>query len=222
MTLFGLVGDEGHVTGIDASRDMIAEARALNKPAFEGPSPRKFVLRDGHNPVPVGEVGAYDKVFSNAALHWMKRDPALVLQNVFSYLRPGGRFAAELGGFMNCVGIRGHLHHALSRRGIRPEEYDPWFFPTPSQYNALLEKVGFRVESCELVPRITPLPKESGLHGWLRTFAGPFLNAIEDAQEKEAVVNEVLEAVKPDCYDAETGIWSVMYVRLRVLAFKPE
>jgi len=46
----------------------------------------------------------YDAVFSNAALHWCKRDPLGVVQGVRRALKPGGRFVAEMGGFMNCIG----------------------------------------------------------------------------------------------------------------------
>lgn len=201
---------------------MIAKATSLHN---SHPHPHKlaaiqWTVQDGHDLLPSSQAGKYDRVFSNAALHWMKRDPSLVLARVYSALKPNGVFAAELGGFLNCVGIRSQLHGALKKRGVNPEEYDPWFFPSAEQYSAMLTKAGFEVESCELVPRITPLPKGSGLRGWLRTFAGPFLNAIVSEEERERVVEEVVEAVRPDCYDATSGIWSVMYVRLRVKARK--
>ena len=46
----------------------------------------------------------FDAAFSNAALHWCKRDPAGVLARLKQVLKPGGRFVCEMGGFMNCVG----------------------------------------------------------------------------------------------------------------------
>ena len=78
--------------------------------------------------------GGFDAVFSNATLHWCKRDPAGVLQSAKSVLKPGGRFAAELGGFMNVVGVRSALHQVLRRRGYDPIELDPWYFPTADEY----------------------------------------------------------------------------------------
>ena len=48
--------------------------------------------------------GKFDAAFSNAALHWCKRDPLGVLTSVRKVLKPGGRFTAEMGGFMNCIG----------------------------------------------------------------------------------------------------------------------
>ena len=50
------------------------------------------------------KYGKFDKVFSNAVLHWCKLDPAGVIRNVKKVLKPGGIFAAELGGWGNCTG----------------------------------------------------------------------------------------------------------------------
>jgi SAM-dependent methyltransferase len=35
-------------------------------------------------------------VFSNAALHWMKRDPNKVIEGVHRVLKEGGRFVGEV------------------------------------------------------------------------------------------------------------------------------
>lgn len=217
------MGSAGRVLGIDASADMIAKARALSQHSDSSEHesvPLQLAVIDGHEEVPIEQQGKFGKVFSNAALHWMKTDPGKVLFNVHTALSPGGRFAAEMGGFLNCIGVRGQLHASLRARGVDPEPLDPWYFPTPAQYKSLLEKQGFTVKSCELVPRPTPLPTHSGLKGWLRTFAGPFLNALPDGKSRQEVVQEVEDVLRPDCYDADQDQWTVMYVRLRVLAFR--
>jgi SAM-dependent methyltransferase len=46
----------------------------------------------------------FDAVFSNACLHWCKRDPGGVLESAKRVLKPGGRFVGEMGGFANCIG----------------------------------------------------------------------------------------------------------------------
>lgn len=222
LELARAVGASGSIVGHDASSDMVEKATALYRavPSSSDLASVSFLVQDGHDPILPSQYAQFDKVFSNAALHWMKRSPSQVLSSVHSSLKPGGRFAAELGGFMNCIGVRSHLHLALRKRDIDATPLDPWFFPSAAQYTTLLQAAGFTVDNCELVPRLTPLPKETGLKGWLRTFAGPFLNAIESEEERQAVVNEVVEALKPDAYDVDSGVWSVMYVRLRVLAHK--
>ena len=49
----------------------------------------------------LGFTREFDAVFSNAALHWMRR-PDAVIAGVWRALRPGGRFVAEMGGH-GCV-----------------------------------------------------------------------------------------------------------------------
>lgn len=46
----------------------------------------------------------FDAVFSNAALHWCKRDPSGVLESAKRVLKPGGRYVIDTGGFMACTG----------------------------------------------------------------------------------------------------------------------
>ncbi len=41
--------------------------------------------------------GEFDAAFSNAALHWML-DKERVASAIFRALKPGGRFAGEMGG----------------------------------------------------------------------------------------------------------------------------
>ena len=48
----------------------------------------------------------FDAVFSNAALHWMKRADA-VIEGVKRSLKPGGRFVAEMGRAGSCSGSVG-------------------------------------------------------------------------------------------------------------------
>jgi SAM-dependent methyltransferase len=51
-----------------------------------------------------GRREGFDAVFSNATLHWCKRNPAFVLENAKRVLRPGGRIVVEMGGHLNVIG----------------------------------------------------------------------------------------------------------------------
>jgi SAM-dependent methyltransferase len=93
--------------------------------------------------------GEFDAVFSNAALHWI-RDADAVVKSVYRALKPGGRFVGELGGAGNVSTIRNALADALARRGVNAETLDPWFFPVPESYRALLERNGFEVSTLVL------------------------------------------------------------------------
>src|SRR5690606_35646411 len=75
------------VIGIDLSNEMIQAAQKKY-------SDIQFSVGDAENFKLQTQV---DAVFSNAALHWMKR-PERVIRCVWDALKPGGRFVAEFGG----------------------------------------------------------------------------------------------------------------------------
>jgi trans-aconitate methyltransferase len=158
----------------------------------------------------------FDAVFSNAALHWMKR-PDEVIRGVEAALKPGGRFVGELGGHGCVQKIRAALVAALRRRGIDGEARVPWYFPTPGDYATRLERGGFRVDSIALIARPTPLPGD--VVGWLETFGQAFTNALPLAARAE-YFQEVRVALEPQLQD-DTGTWVADYVRLRFTATKP-
>lgn len=157
----------------------------------------------------------FDAVFTNAALHWMKQ-PEKVVAGVWRTLKPGGRFVGEFGGKGNVLKIRAALYAALRRRGVDPEAIDPWYYPSPEEYSALLRQIGFTVQTVELIPRPTPLPGD--LLVWLDIFAQPFTNSV-DKRERQTFLNEVRAALEPQLRDV-AGTWVADYVRLRFRAIK--
>ncbi|PWN40811.1 S-adenosyl-L-methionine-dependent methyltransferase [Ceraceosorus guamensis] len=225
MRLSHLVGSTGRIEGTDASAKMIHAAQtSLNAADDLVKSNTTYQVIDAHNLdtwLDADSNRRFDKAFSNAALHWMKNDPRKVVANVYKSLRPGGMFAAEMGGFLNVVGVRGALHTCLRHKGLDAQQHDPWYFPTLQSYKKILEEEGFKVELCELVPRPTPLPQSTGLEGWLKTFIQPFTSALATQQEQDELFREVIEMLRPDCYDAEQDIWTLMNVRLRFRAVRP-
>jgi len=72
--------------GVDASADMVAAAQKRGLDARVADGARLDFSRE------------FDAAFSNAALHWMKDDPDAVIAGVARALKPGGRFAGEMGG----------------------------------------------------------------------------------------------------------------------------
>lgn len=86
---------------------------------------------------------SFDAVFTNATLHWCKRDPAGVLDGIKRALKKTRnettsgklpRFVGEFGGFLNVTGVRSHLHQVMREKGIDPAPLDPWYFPTDDEY----------------------------------------------------------------------------------------
>ncbi|KAG0204528.1 hypothetical protein BGX28_003576 [Mortierella sp. GBA30] len=197
------------VVAIDASKDMI-DAAIKN-----GCQDARVV--DGHDLV-THELanGQFDAVFSNAALHWMKQNPERVIQGVSKSLKHEGRFVGEMGGYMNVAEVRSGLHAALKKRGHNPDDFDPWFFPGIKTYRRMLEQNGFRVDSIELIPRLTELSTD--IVGWIDTFGFTFLKPYDnDEQEKKAIMEEVQSNLQ---FSRDENVWSIMYVRLRFKAIK--
>ncbi len=192
------------VVALDSSAEQAAAARALGLDARVANGERLEFDSE------------FDAVFSNAALHWMKRADQ-VIAGVCRALRPGGRFVAECGGHRCIATIERALADALARRGIDAGAANPWYFPTVEDYSARLARAGFQIEYIELIPRPTPLPGD--ITGWLETFAQSFLATVAPG-ERSALIQEVRDAIRPHLCDAQ-GKWTADYVRLRFCAFKP-
>lgn len=189
------------VVGVDGSPAQIAAAQAKGL---------TVAVMDGQQLTFENE---FDAVFSNAALHWMKR-PDAVIAGVRRALKVRGRFVAEMGGHGNVAIIRTVLREALRQRGIDPETADPWYFPTSGEYQAKLERHDFQVTTMELIPRPTPLPGD--ISGWLATFAESFTNCLPE-EERAGFVDELREELRPLLCDKQ-GQWTADYVRLRFAA----
>ena len=200
-----LVGMGCEVVGADGSAAQVEAARARGLDARVMDGERLEFLEE------------FDAVFSNAAMHWMKR-PDDVIAGAWRALRSGGRFVGEFGGHGCVRTVRGALHEALRRRGIDPGRVDPWYFPTTEAYGARLRAAGFDIAYIALIPRPTPLPGD--ITGWLDTFCESFTSALA-AEARPAFIDEVREALRPSLCDAR-GSWTADYVRLRFAARKPE
>lgn len=191
------------VVGVDASAAQVDAARKLGLDARVA-SAEELPFHD-----------EFDAVFSNAVLHWIQRaDP--MIAGVHRSLRTGGRFVAECGGSGCVQKVRRALIQALERRGIDGEARVPWYFPTPGDYAARLERAGFRVDSIALIPRPTPLPGD--IIDWLETFAQSFFQGLS-GPERQEYLQEVRAVLEPQLRDSG-GTWIADYVRLRFAATK--
>ena len=197
----GIAARGASVVGVDAAPGMVAAARSRGVDAR---------VMDGEA---LSFEAEFDAVLSNAALHWM-RDADAALAGVRRALKPGGRFIAEFGGHGNIAEVMAALTAALGRRGIDAARFSPWYFPTTEAYRAKLEAHGFAVADIALFARPTPLPGSLG--DWLDTFCESFLKAVP-AAERPALKDEIAAALRPASRDP-AGQWTLVYVRLRVVA----
>ena len=191
------------VVGVDASPEMVAAARERGVAADVGDAEALPYARN-----------TFDAVFSNAALHWV-RDQDAMMAEVRRVLKPGGRFVAEMGGHGNIAAIRVALMAVLVRHGFGDREDGVNYYPTPEGYERRLEQHGFQVQRIALIPRPTPLA-ESGMAGWLRTFRRGVLDGLPEAL-RDTVVEETAALLEPALRD-EDGNWTADYVRLRFVS----
>jgi trans-aconitate methyltransferase len=190
-----------HVLGVDASPEMVEAAHKRGVAARVNDATQLTFHR------------RFDAVFSNAALHWIHDQPAL-LRGVAQALKPGGRFVAEMGGHGNIAAIRVALHAALAQHGLAELMAADNYFPTIAEYRSLLQSHGFQVDAIELVPRPTPLP--SGMHNWLIMFRRGVFEAVPE-DLRDTILNQTLDHLELALCDKD-GNWTADYVRLRFRA----
>ena len=191
------------VTGIDASPEMAAAARTRGLSVQEG-SAESLPFADH----------SFDAVFSNAVLHWVRGQDAMMTE-VRRVLRPGGRFVAEMGGHGNIAAIRVAFAAVLARLGHATLGERGNYYPTPDAYTRRLTSHGFTVARMILFPRPTPLGA-GGMTAWLNTFCRGALDALPE-NLRENAITETVALLTPALCDEE-GNWTADYVRLRLVA----
>jgi len=196
------------VTGIDASAEMVEKAQKLFPDVdFRVANAANFHFNK-----------AFDAVFSNAVLHWIKQaDDAI--KCVYDSLKHGGRFVAEMGGKGNNELILAATRKVLEKHGYKSLGVAmPWYFPSLSEYTTKLEARGFRVTYAVHFDRPTLLQDgREGIGKWLMMFGSAFFEGIP-ATELKQILEEITDALEPVCN--KNGEWYADYKRLRFIAVK--
>ncbi|KAK4499460.1 hypothetical protein PRZ48_009975 [Zasmidium cellare] len=206
------------VLGVDASRNFIETAR--EKYASDNCT---FLLHDATDlsSCPEAVEGNWDKIFSNAAMHWILRQPRTrqnFFQNLHRCLKKDGKFVFEMGGAGNVAEIQTSSIAALVHAGIplqTAREAFPWFFPDVAWMRNTLEQSGFEVEVCELEYRPSRLG-EGALEGWIRLMCADMLEVVEEGR-REGVVREMCGILETVLRREDGSMW-LGYVRLRGVA----
>jgi SAM-dependent methyltransferase len=199
--------------GLDASAEMVEAARARGIDAFVADAQALDLESQA------ARFGQFDAAFSNAALHWML-DPDAVASGVFGLLKPGGRFAGEMGGAGNLAALRGALREELVERGYPVAAEDPQWYPSPDEFARLYACAGFTCIEAQLIPRPTPLP--AGVAGWVLTFRAGMLDVAGVRDAERPAVAAAVEARLEERLRESDGGWSADYVRLRFTMRKPD
>lgn len=217
----------GKIHGVDSSASMISSAQ---KAASEDVSASKvctFEVVDATALVEKEELqrGGFDKVFSNAAMHWILRPEEKrrgFFVGVREALKQGGTFVFEMGGMGNVAEMRTALLSVIGRKvGIeKVREIDPWFFPDEVWMTRMLEEEvgGWKVEKIEREYRPTKADK-GGIEGWVRLMGKQFFDVLGEGSGRKEVEREVCEVLKSVCESPGGGEW-IGYVRLRAVVRK--
>lgn len=206
----GLQG--GAAVGTDASAEMIAFAQQR----FAGVGNLRFEVADMRA---LRFSEAFDVVFSNAALHWVK-DHRAVLAGVARALVPGGRVLLQMGGKGNIPVVTA----ALADVTARPRwasffvgmEY-PYGFYGPDEYGPWLAEAGLRARRVELLERTMRYPDADGFAGWFRTTCMPWTHRVP-AELRAAFIADVAAAYLRLHPAAGDGSVTQVMIRLEVEA----
>jgi SAM-dependent methyltransferase len=186
------------VLGIDSSPDMVSAARANGVDAI------LLAAED------MRFFSEFDAAFSNATLHWVL-EKERAAGATFRALRPGSRFAGEMGGEGNLGKLREALDEELVIRGyLPPVEASNWY-ASPDEFAAVYEAAGFDHIDARLIERPTVI--DHGVAEWVTTFRRGWLD--------RAGVPEVERAEVGAAVADRVGSNVADYVRLRFIMRKP-
>ncbi|KAM3086120.1 hypothetical protein ACMFMG_000259 [Clarireedia jacksonii] len=217
----------GRIHGIDSSSSMIAAAQDLIAKTGDSKIAEicTFQVLDAAQ-LDTLPKGAYNKIFSNAAMHWILRPPSIRLpffNTISTLLSPNGTFVFEMGGHNNISSIHSALLSVVSRHipgGLTAARaLDPWFFPSEQWMHRTLSQVpDLEVQKLETEYRPTKADA-GGLEGWVRLMGKQFLDGVgqEGSRKREEVVREVVDVLGTICGEEGGGVegdW-LGYVRLR-------
>ena len=192
------------ITGVDLSPEMVEAAKENGINA---------ILADARK---LSFDNEFDGIITNAAIHWMS-DINNVLESCYNALKVGGRFVGEFGGEGNVGKIISATSKYFESHPELGEFAMPWYFPSVDEFSYELENTGFFIEYIELIDRPTPLP--TGIKGWLITYYHGLMAPFTEKQ-KEALLNDLSELLRPDLYNEDSATWHADYVRLRFKAQK--
>jgi trans-aconitate 2-methyltransferase len=207
----------GKAVGIDSSAQMIKLAQNTF-PCEDYPN-LSFQVMDARKLIFQSE---FDLIFSNAALHWIV-DQKAVLQGVQRSLKTGGRLLFQMAGKGNAQAVLGILDNLLVEASWK-QFFEGFAFPygffSAEEYTSFLTDAGLKAIRVELFSRDMKHAGEEGLEGWIRTTWLPYTEKLP-IEKREKFVKEIVQRyIKNHPIDAD-GVVHLGMMRLEVEACKP-
>ena len=172
---------KAHVMAVDASRNMVEQARNSLADFGERVQVEQLDLLD------LASEQDFDVIFSTAVFHWIK-DHDRLFANLFRALRPGGLLLAQCGGGPNLKTLRDRAQAAMAHPEFAPFFKDwqrVWEYPTAEVTDERLKRAGFGEIQTGLEEAPTPLGGEENFRAFCATVTlGPYLERLpEDLQD---------------------------------------
>ena len=165
----------GRVVGVDSSPEMVKLAQSTFPK--EANANLSFELMDAKK---LTFQRMFDIAFSNAALHWIV-DQAAVLQGVQRSLKAGGRLLFQMAGRGNAkdvIDVLDELRLEMPWKEFFEDFAFPYAFLGTEEYRMLLKEAGFTPLRVELFPKDMKFAGAEGLAGWVRTTWLPFIERV--------------------------------------------
>ena len=207
---------KGFAVGVDSSENMIEFATRKYKP--ENYPNLKFLFTDARA---LPFENEFDVVFSNAALHWIRKHSP-VLRGVCDALKSGGRALLQMGGAGNAAFVLEILDQMIESENWREFFHGFNFlfgFYGVSEYRKLLEKAGLQPIRVELMPKDMTHAGKAGFAKWISAAWLPYVERVPDDKRGRFVAEFVARYVEKHPPDAQNLI-HVPMIRLEVEAVK--
>lgn len=207
--------DRGLVVGIDASENMIAEAKKEHAGAFH--RNLSFICMDATK---IDLQQKFDIAFSNAALHWIK-DHGPVLSATRHHLQGKKKILFQMGGSGNAEEISAVID-SMTKQDVWKKYYSdfavPYYFYGIEQYEEWLPEYKYKPARIELILKDMVHDGVDGLKGWLRTTWFPYTDMLPVHKRElffDQVVRDYTDIVPVD----SEGRTHVKMMRLEVEAY---
>jgi trans-aconitate methyltransferase len=194
----------GHVVALDSSAAMIEQARARLSRFGDRVS---FLQADAGAHVVAPPV---DAIFSTATFHWVKDHDAL-FASLAESLRPGGLLVAQWGGSRNIAKLRDRgerLRTSPAFAGFFVGWEAPWYYATPEETQARLERAGFSGARVWLEPAPVCFDDAPSYREFVATVClRDYLYRLPDDAARARFLEPIVEAAAADTPPFELDYW---------------
>lgn len=207
---------QGTMRGLDACESMISFAQSKSMPTNVS-----FVVKRAQD---IHCERKFDFVVCFAVLNWIA-EQELVLTNIERILKPGGRLILQMvddeDGSIGRAAVR-TIMRPKWRNKIDLQKATIKFYPlTEQEIRSLLEKVGFHIESCEVIKRARRFDSKQAFCEWISGWLGNMLpNILGDSQEYNQFIDDVIDQFILDTQMTNNSAIYYDVSKLNVIAVK--